>query len=501
MRIVITFFQRVIQLLGLISILIGCNFATELWQVVDRIITGQPWELLDLYRYLAGTSLAICIGLGLIVLIEFIRKLNRYENAARELHPQEPWLWREDWASGLITLSNKGTVIFLMIYAFCFLTIVLPGGLAFALLKPEAKYFIYCFVGFIGFFGYALLRMLFKSWSWGRSSLKLGNLPGVIGGPCSGVIVLSDATPEDMAYRITLICEQTEQRSNTQQSNNSTSTNVLWQEERFIDKFLPSEQPHTTAIPFYFAIPFDSEESGQAHSWREHLLDTGRTRVSETIRWWVKLAPKNTEDMREVKFEIPVFKTAESSPTYEPRAELIEPFLERLTPEAAIKAVPHAHEFLPDGERWSFFEYKADIFLGLVLMTLICGTGSAAILYYVQPAAARYIALLIPGALTVICSIGIFIILFWKSMIDKTTAGWSITSGYWGFRRTVFIERAQGLQFQAKKASQEPSSKFWKVDILVPDQQPITLVNSLDGQQLANSVVRWLQANLRHATQ
>lgn len=46
-------------------------------------------------------------------------RAGRISGALRARHPDAPWLWREDWASGRVEDSNRGTMVAAWIFAGC----------------------------------------------------------------------------------------------------------------------------------------------------------------------------------------------------------------------------------------------------------------------------------------------------------------------------------------------------------------------------------------------
>ncbi|MGE0354646.1 MAG: hypothetical protein AB7Q69_15625, partial [Gemmatimonadales bacterium] len=92
---------------------------------VNSMVEGKPGDagLLAIFALAFGG-----VGFGMLAaLLAGRRRLRRYL-ARREENPGEPWRWREDWASGRITDSNRSGMIFAWVFAGFWNLIALPAG-------------------------------------------------------------------------------------------------------------------------------------------------------------------------------------------------------------------------------------------------------------------------------------------------------------------------------------------------------------------------------------
>src|SRR5262249_58827333 len=99
--------------------------------------------------------------------------------------------WKRLWAERRIRLSNR-TPVAICLAALCvFAFVIVPVGLWMKSKMPDAP--IYIGLGVLGLFLLALLRMTWLNRRWGRSELEMLTLPGVIGGPLRGTVILSES--------------------------------------------------------------------------------------------------------------------------------------------------------------------------------------------------------------------------------------------------------------------------------------------------------------------
>src|SRR5262249_41436384 len=142
------------------------------------------------------------LGVGLIVGLELLLRRGRVTQARALRFPEQPWLWKPMWAERRIRLSNRTPVAICLAALGIFGFVIVPVGLWMKSRMPDTP--IYIGLGVLGLFLLALMRMTWLNRRWGRSELEILTLPGVIGGPFRGTVILSESLPEGTALRVTL---------------------------------------------------------------------------------------------------------------------------------------------------------------------------------------------------------------------------------------------------------------------------------------------------------
>src|SRR5262249_37336262 len=127
---------------------------------------------------------------------------------------------------------------------------------------------------------------------FGESTLLLASTPGVIGGQLAGVIRIPKQVAADDGFRITLNC------LDWVDTGNGRSEQSLWQDEQLVTEPMRGDG-EGMAIPVLFAIPFDCRETAQPDQ-------TGG------VHWRLEIAARVPGVDYLAKFDVPVFKTAES---------------------------------------------------------------------------------------------------------------------------------------------------------------------------------------------
>ena len=117
----------------------------------------------------------------------------RKGDALVQAHPNEPWLWKKNWASGKIVFSDKLAVITVLVFAL--LWNLMSSSLFFTPMLKEifVKGNRVALVGLIfpavGLLLICCVILLAFRWrKYGRSTFEMASVPGVIGGQLAGVI-------------------------------------------------------------------------------------------------------------------------------------------------------------------------------------------------------------------------------------------------------------------------------------------------------------------------
>jgi len=199
-------------------------------------------------------------GFGIFFLLSLFsaRVKGRYLDEARANHPEEPWLWRKDWAGGNINSSSRLWLKFVWAFALLWNTISLPlaGMIPKFLQKGGGEVVLISLfpaVG-LGLLVWAIERTL--RWKkFGRAVLSLNTFPGVIGGELRGVVKANAGFAPRSAIRIGLRCLQSDAHSE------SGGETILWRTEVYLPPDVIKQGPEGPEIPFVLTIPYNCQSS------------------------------------------------------------------------------------------------------------------------------------------------------------------------------------------------------------------------------------------------
>jgi hypothetical protein len=293
--------RRIVMVMALLFLLpfcgVGLFLATLAWEEFDG---GEIEKAL----VLSAASLAFA-GAGFGLLAALIVRTRRQKGIDRQkaLHPQEPWLWRDDWAAGRVRLSSASGVAGLWAFAVLWNLIAFP----FLLFLPAEVFDRGNTAAALGFLfpliGIPLLvaaaRASVARAIHGRSTFHLETIPGLVGGSLEGKVCMEGSLQPADGFTLRLSCLR---RTRTGSGKNrSTTESVEWQDEQRGVLPVPRADAPGSAIPVRFQIPYEC---------LPHTADDGGT----GILWRLEARGSVPGVDYAAAFEVPVFKTDRSSP-------------------------------------------------------------------------------------------------------------------------------------------------------------------------------------------
>lgn len=258
----------------------------------------------EIYRngiFLCLFGLVFCaMGLGIICAVIFASRFKKKTDTLAAAHPDEPWLWRADWAQGRVISSAKGAQIGAWIIAIFWNFISVSILCSFwrkGLLQGGALVIMLL----LTVVGMALLvwavRATIRWRKFGESVFKMLSIPGVVGGQLGGAIETSGKVRPTNGFLLRLICVERIQTGSGDSS--STTETILWEEKKTETKDVLADDPRRSGIPVLFHIPSDARESDSTNS-------------NDKIIWRLEVKASVPGVNYSAKFEVPVFRTAAS---------------------------------------------------------------------------------------------------------------------------------------------------------------------------------------------
>lgn len=217
----------------------------------------------------------------------------------RSAHPDAPWLWREDWASKRLKSAQGAIAAIASILAFVFSGFSIPlvlkagelvakEGIGLALLAAVLP------LASIGLAYWAIIEI--ARWHRFRNThLEIATLPGVVGGRFAATMHVGTTIDPKNGCSARLSCLR-----RTRSGKNSDES-IIWQQEQTISRPELRRGGHGTAIPMSFEIPFESEPTSADPTERP------------SVHWRLEVSGELDGADLKGTFEVPVFKTAESS--------------------------------------------------------------------------------------------------------------------------------------------------------------------------------------------
>jgi hypothetical protein len=238
------------------------------------------------------------VGFGLLFGGIWARRAAKHNAALEKQHPNEPWLWRPDWAARRIRSSGAVLVWFVTFFAIFWNSAVAP--ICYAVWSgerevPAKEIWLLGLFPLAGFFLAVWAAYLWRRrFKWGVSELELAAVPGVIGGPLGGLVHVPRGVEAPDGYFLKLRCiEKVETVSG---GETSTEDKTVWEHEQRVPPDAALSADGRTVIPVQLMIPY-------------RLPSTDR----DKIRWQLEARAETPGVDYHAEFVVPVFKTAASS--------------------------------------------------------------------------------------------------------------------------------------------------------------------------------------------
>jgi len=275
---------------GVLFLLPFAGFGTFAAVKVLGAAAASDWRQAAFFSLFALTFGGVGFG-GIGFLLMSRRRLADAEER-QVRNPEAPWLWRADWASGIVTDSSRTEMWTAWVFSMLWNLVSLPSAVLgvrkgledgnrlalIALLFP--------LVG-LGLLGWAV-RATLRYRRYGTSRFELATRPAVVGHTLGGTVrTPSDLRPPE-GFHVVLSCIRRETTGSGK--NRSTTEHLLWQDDRRIIG-------GPGGLPVAFAIPHDATPS-----------DPGTP--SDRVLWRLEVTGDVPGIDYAAAFEVPVFHTS-----------------------------------------------------------------------------------------------------------------------------------------------------------------------------------------------
>jgi hypothetical protein len=242
-----------------------------------------------------------CIGVLIMVGARYGATASAKQDALKAKNPDKPWLWRDDWVSGVISDSNKQGTIGIWIMAVFWNAIAWPS--AFMVFRQVTRdswlpllIAIFPLVGIFIFVG--AIQKTLASMKFGTSKCRLDHVPIVPGRAFRGSIELNTEALAPDGYRVR-ICSVRSKTTGSSRHRTTVET-MLWDAESVIAPGAVMRSPMGTRIPFQFATPPDA-----------HVTDESDFR--DRYFWRLSASAEVPGVDYSAQFDVPVFQTGEAA--------------------------------------------------------------------------------------------------------------------------------------------------------------------------------------------
>jgi hypothetical protein len=234
------------------------------------------------------------------------RRIHKRDLARKEEHPDEPWLWFDEWKDGRVGGHGREKMIVVWCVAIFWSAIVgsmlFTGVGEFRRGSPVLVGTVPFLAISVGFYVWAI-RLTLRWRKFGASMLVLETFPGVIGGKLRATLVLPSGVQPSTDLRARLGCHRIDH------SEEHGPESTLWHTEVTLPANRAMIVAEGAAHTVEFAIPAGLEPSSPLPEMEE-------------VVWDVDVWGEGARVPYRASFQVPVFVTSESSDETEPEPEV-----------------------------------------------------------------------------------------------------------------------------------------------------------------------------------
>ena len=252
-------------------------------------------------RTIPAVSVGFLVSLGLIALVVVVvrRKVlrSRELRQLRELHPEQPWMWRRDWAENAVRDQSEIHPGFLWFFAIVWNLMTVPA--VFALRSQAEKGAGMLFLALFPLAGLILIiaatYLTLRRRKYGVSLCRLERVPIALGATLRGEIQARVRDLPAEGFRLVLSCVRRIVTGSGK--HQSVREQIRWEDEQTIGSGIAMPGPDGVRIPFRFALPADGDPTDDRNA-RDRML-------------WRLLVTADVPGIDyTARFELPVYGTA-----------------------------------------------------------------------------------------------------------------------------------------------------------------------------------------------
>ncbi len=430
----------------------------------------------------AGLRLLMSViftGSGTVVALWGVstRRMAQRSKALASQNPDQPWLWREDWARGSADAESRSQFLTYGLMGILFILISSPAllnlkhelaqrhnyAILIALIFPLAGLYL---------ISQAVLGRI-RARKFG-AVFRMAQVPAVAGGPLRGRIETKVALPPSPEVDLTLSCV----RSYTSDGRDRWE-DILWQGKTSASATLG---PLGSTVPVDFEIPFDSRE-------------TDSRNPNDEVVWRLTAVRKLPGVDFKVSFQVPVFKTAasdQSITTQKIEDETLAHLPATQPAGSKIRVAP-----APEGGLQYYLGPARNKSVAAALMAFGLIFGAAAFFFgFVSHEPFGWLIGAIPILVGV--GVGVLLLLFSLSLWLSTTTirianqELHVKSTFLGIARNKMIPAAQIQKFELYPGMRSSNQVWYDLRVMLSDGSKLTAGSGLEKRE-----AEWLEIELQ----
>ncbi|MGD0897698.1 MAG: DUF3592 domain-containing protein [Thermoguttaceae bacterium] len=455
----------------------------------------QPAEAI-LYRDLpwhglitpAGAALLFGgFGFSALTYLMLARRRGRKEEVLARAHPEEPWLWTEDWASGRIHSSAASFwgPLFMAVFWNSFCAVLWCAFLCNRTGRADEQviwwFAIPLTIAGLWMIAWAVAAVM-RWHKYGRSVFQMASVPGVVGGQLAGVIRIPVKIEPEHAFRVRLNCIDCESRRHS----HGFLRIIVWQDEEVVTYDLLQGDAGHSAIPVLFRIPYECRQTddGDPHS---------------LIFWNLEVSARAAGLDYRAEFTVPVFKTPQSDPHFAIDRDLVAKYTAAEGPECDLldAGVRKTTSLTGEGCRFVFPMARCPLFATTMTLISLALSDVPFFLWYLDAGLVVTIVFgTVFGLAGMLLSIGAANLWFYRSVVDVSSRGLTVTGGLFGCGSPQWIAVADIARIEMVSNASTDKLMYFDLIVVCRGGKRVTACKWLPGHRLAVSIARQIEQAL-----
>jgi hypothetical protein len=423
------------------------------------------------------------VGFGLIIGAFIGQRIVSKEERLKAAHPEEPWLWDNNWAGGRIRSGSKAKAIGITIFATFWNLISLPP--AFLIWEEVAAgnrvillVLLFPAIGIL--MAIAAIRFWMQYFKFSQSFFEMSRFPGVLGGLLEGQILTGMKEAPEKGVRLTLSCIRKETSGSGK--NRSTTERVLWQETDLVDRAQLAYTPSGWRIPVELGIPYDAgPPSSTDHD-------------DDSVFWRLEAGAALPGIDFEADFKVPVFRTSDSDPEFEWESRESSGVFSAAALEEELNAAGIYLESAPTGGRRIIFSRARNkgAAVGLTFF-LAVWTGAIWLMIHFDAPIAFPIFF---GFFEILLLFGAVDMWLTRRVIDVNRAELAYSKAIFGPGKQKILPADEIKSIKPNRGMQSGNKLYYQIEVRAGDDKKHTIANQIGGLQLTKSLIKEIEDNL-----
>jgi hypothetical protein len=437
------------------------------------------WEMMLLFSGMGVLFGSVGIGIFTASLVTWMRGA-----ASGKINPdaERPWESRADWASGRIGPSDAvraavpATSAVAAWWVLMSVPIVVTFPLALEYSDTRWSWLLLAIPAIAVLIIGCAIYLAIRRRRFGESVFEMASVPGVVGGPLTGVIRIPKVFEPKNGFRIRLSCMEQGRNHKGEREHERT----IWQDESFVAKAM-ADGTSGIAVPVLMAIPYKSRPTSVSES-------------KTPIRWFLELFAELPGVNYKTEFEVPVFKTAESRADFQLDPALTADYTSPPNNDLFLREAGIIKEPASYGGVRLIFPAGRSVVSSLVATTAaVAFCGGAWLMYQNDLMILFPIVFGFVGVLFAMVAIDSWL---YRSVVEASTRGLSIRGGVLGLGRTRTYRPDEIRQFYSKQSMSSGRHVWSTISVETQNGESRTIGKNIYSKLAEQAVIDELNAAL-----